>query len=67
MQSSVKKHCCGFYKGLKIFQVGQMIGNSWYGHFYAAKKRNKRYIKIEGSKCDTLEEITQKIKTGVLK
>lgn len=57
-----KKHYCGRYRGLDICQVGQMIGNNWYGHWYAAKKRNKRYVKIKESESKTFEELKQRIK-----
>ena len=56
------KRCCGFFRGLKIFQVGQMIGNNWYGHFYAAKKRGSRYMKIKDSESNTWEQLKQRIK-----
>lgn len=57
-----KKRCIGFYKGLKIYQVGQMIGNNWYGTFYAAKKRGSRYMKIKDSDSNTWEKLKERIK-----
>ena len=29
-----KKHYCGRYKGIDVWQYGCMIGNNWYGDFY---------------------------------
>lgn len=62
MYEGDKKKLCGFYKGLKIYQVGQMIGSNWYGHFYAAKKKNNRFYKIKDSESKTFEILKQRIK-----
>ena len=57
-----KKHYCGIYRGLKIYQVGQMIGNNWYGYFYAAKKSKKNYVKIKESESKSFEQLKERIK-----
>lgn len=57
-----KKHYCGRYRGLDIYQVGQMIGSNWYGHFYAAKKRKKNYVKIKNSESPSWEKLKERIK-----
>ena len=59
---SAKKHYCGMYKGLNIYQEGQFIGSNWYGTFYATKKRKKNYVKIKDSESRTFEELKRKIK-----
>jgi hypothetical protein len=56
------KHLCGEYRGLRIYQVGQMIGSHWYGHFYAAKKRKKNYVKIKDSESPSWEKLKERIK-----
>lgn len=56
------KYYCGLYRGLKIYQMGHMIGNHWYGHFYAAKKHKSRYIKIKESESKTFEQLKERIK-----
>ena len=56
------KYYCGFYRGLKIYQDGEVIGNNWYGYFYAAKKRKKNFVKIKDSESKTFEELKQRIK-----
>lgn len=56
-----KKYYCGKYKGYKVFQVGEMIGNNFYGYFYAAKLCNKNYIKDKQSERNTLKELEEYI------
>lgn len=52
-----QKNLCGFYKGYKVYQVGQMIGNNWYGYYYAAKLVNERYRKDKQSERKTWEDL----------
>ena len=52
------------YKGLRIYQDGEVIGFNWYGTFYAAKKRKKNYVKIKDSESKTLEQLKEKIKAN---
>ena len=59
---SARKYYCGMYKGLRIYQDGEVIGFNWYGTFYAAKKRKKNYVKIKDSESRTFEELKRKIK-----
>ena len=59
---SARKHYCGIYKGLRIYQEGEVIGFNWYGIFYAAKKRKKNYVRINDSESRTFEEVKRKIK-----
>lgn len=59
---SARKHYCGIYKGLRIYQEGEVIGFNWYGIFYAAKKRKKNYVRINDSESRTFEELKRKIK-----
>jgi predicted DNA-binding transcriptional regulator len=61
---SAKKHYCGIYKGLKIYQDGEVIGFNWYGFFYATKKRKKNYMKIKDSESKTFEQLKEKIKAN---
>ena len=39
-----------------------MIGSNWYGHFYAAKKRKTRYVKIKDSESPSWEKLKERIK-----
>lgn len=59
---SARKHYCGLYRGLRIYQEGEIIGTNWYGIYYAARKKNERYFKIKDSESKTFEELRQKIK-----
>ena len=59
---SARKHYCGMYNGLNIYQEGEYIGPNWYGIFYAAKKRKKNYVRINDSESRTFEELKRKIK-----
>ena len=54
-----KKHYCGRYKGIDVWQVGQIIGNNWYGDFYVTIPRGvtKRNTKVKGSVCRSLEAV----------
>lgn len=56
-----KKYYCGKYKGYKVYQVGELIGNNFYGYFYAAKLVNVRYKKDKQSERKTLEELKEYI------
>lgn len=59
------KHYCGTYKGYKVYQEGQMIGNGFYGKFYASQKKGERYCKLKNSVCDSVEEIKKYIENHV--
>jgi predicted DNA-binding transcriptional regulator len=59
---SARKHYCGLYRGLRIYQDGEVIGFNWYGIFYATKKRKKNYVRIKDSESRTFEELKRKIK-----
>ena len=54
-----KKHYCGKYKGIDVWQYGMMIGNNWYGDFYVTVPRGKsrRYMKVNDSVCRSLEAL----------
>lgn len=54
-----KKHYCGRYKGIDVWQVGQIIGNNWYGDFYVTIPRGvtKRNTKVKDSVCRSLEAV----------
>lgn len=46
-----KKHYCGKYKGIDVWQYGMMIGSGWYGDFYVTVPRGKsrRGMKVKDS------------------
>jgi hypothetical protein len=52
-----KKHYCGKYKGIDVWQYGMMIGSGWYGDFYVTVPRGKsrRDMKVNDSVCRSLE------------
>ena len=54
-----KKHYCGKYKGIDVWQYGCMIGSGWYGDFYVTVPRGKtrRNMKVNDSVCRSLEAI----------
>ena len=54
-----KKHYCGKYKGIDVWQNGMMIGNGWYGDFYVTVPRGKarRNMKVNDSVCRSLEAL----------
>ena len=54
-----KKHYCGKYKGIDVWQYGMMIGNSWYGDFYVTVPRGKsrRDMKVKDSVCRSIESL----------
>ena len=54
-----KKHYCGKYKGIDVWQYGSMIGNNWYGDFYVTIPRGatKRNMKVKNSVCRSLEAV----------
>ncbi len=56
-----RKTFCGHYKGVKVWQFGTMIGNNWYGVFYASKAKNGRNYKVKDSECKSLDEIKKYI------
>jgi hypothetical protein len=54
-----KKHYCGRYKGIDVWQYGSMIGNNWYGEFYITipKGKTKRNMKVKDSVCRSLDAV----------
>ena len=54
-----RKHYCGRYKGIDVWQFGCMIGSGWYGDFYITEKRGKsqRNMKVEGSVHRSWEDL----------
>lgn len=54
-----KKHYCGKYKGIDVWQCGMMIGNGWYGDFYVTVPRgkSKRDMKVKDSVCRSLTAV----------
>ena len=52
-----KKHYCGKYKGIDVWQNGMMIGNGWYGDFYVTVPRGKsrRGMKVKDSVCRSID------------
>lgn len=54
-----KKHYCGKYKGIDVWQYGMMIGSGWYGDFYVTVPRGKsrRDMKVNDSVCRSLEAL----------
>lgn len=54
-----KKSYCGKYKGIDVWQYGCMIGNNWYGDFYATVPRGKsrRDMKVKDSVCRSLKAV----------
>jgi hypothetical protein len=56
-----KKHYCGTYKGVKVWQFGCMIGNNWYGVFYCTKEKNGRNYKVKSSEYYSLNAVKKYI------
>lgn len=56
-----KKHYCGTYKGVKVWQYGYMIGNNWYGDFYITQEKNGRNYKVKDSVRRSLEDLKKYI------
>ena len=56
-----KKTYCGRYKGINIWQFGQIIGSNWYGDFYCTRRKNGRNYKVKDSVCKTLDDIKEYI------
>ena len=58
-----RKHYCGKYEGIDVWQYGCMIGNGWYGVYYVTVKRGKsrRNMKVEASTCRSLEALKRYI------
>ena len=54
-----KKHYCGRYKGIDVWQYGSMIGNNWYGEFYVTVPHgnSRRNMKVKDSVCRSLEGV----------
>lgn len=62
-----KKHYCGTYKGVKVWQYGCMIGNNWYGDFYITQEKNGRNYKVKDSVRRSLEDLKKYINEVWLK
>lgn len=62
-----KKSYCGRYKGIDVWQCGQMIGNNWYGDFYVTVPRGKtrRNMKVKDSVCRSLDGVKDYIKRHI--
>lgn len=56
-----KKHYCGKYKGIDVWQLGCMIGNNWYGTFYCTRRKNGRNYKVNDSECRSLDRLKEYI------
>ena len=56
-----KKHYCGTYKGVKVWQYGCMIGNNWYGDFYITQEKNGRNYKVKDSVRRSWEDLKKYI------
>lgn len=56
-----KKAYIGRYKGVKIWRFGCMIGNNWYGDYYATKEKNGRNYKVNDSVCRSIEQVKEYI------
>jgi hypothetical protein len=52
-----RKVYCGTYKGFKVWSVGCMIGNNWYGDYYITIPRgmSKKQMKDKNSISPTIE------------
>lgn len=59
----MKKSYCGRYRGVDVYANGQMIGNNWYGEYYAVIKRgaSKRRMKIKESVSEALKGVIRYI------
>ena len=51
-----RKKFCGRYRGIEIYTFGQMIGNYWYGNYYAVVRRGKsnRRMKVKDSHSNNI-------------
>ena len=48
------KHYCGKYRGFLIYQDGEVIGQNWYGMYFARERQaNGAYRKVKGSEFGT--------------
>lgn len=56
-----KLHYCGKYKGIKVWQDGEIIGQNWYGTFHCSKTKNGRNYKVKDSQCRSLDAIKEYI------
>lgn len=56
-----KKHYCGTYNGVKVWQYGCMIGNNWYGDFYITQEKNGRNYKVKDSVRRSWEDLKKYI------
>jgi len=54
---SVKKHICGVYKGYRIVQEYEQIGNGIYGMFYPCEKKGNRWYKMKNVASSKLEDV----------
>ena len=62
-----KKHYCGRYKGIDVWQCGQMIGDNWYGTFYVTIRKGKsgRRMKVKDSECRSWESLKEYINKNI--
>lgn len=56
-----KKHYCGTYKGVKVWQYGCIIGSNWYGDFYITQEKNGRNYKVKDSVRRSWEDLKKYI------
>jgi len=54
---ATKKHICGIYKGYKIIQEYEQIGNGIYGIFYPCVKKRNRWYKRKNFGSTKLESL----------
>jgi hypothetical protein len=58
---SVKKHICGVYKGHRIVQEYEQIGNGIYSTFYPCQKKGNRWYKIKDVASSNIDNIKKYI------
>ena len=58
---SVKKHICGIYKGYRIVQEYEQIGNGIYGTFYPCEKKGNRWYRIKNVESSHWENLKKYI------
>jgi len=52
-----KKHICGIYKGYRIIQEYEIIGNGVYGVFYPCEKKGSRFYKIKKASSLNIKDV----------
>lgn len=55
----MKEKYCGKYKGISIFEKGQMIGHNWYGTLFVKENKGaaKRKYKVKESEKDNFKDL----------